>query len=48
MTLKQVIKVEQLKKQHGKPDSISTFMDVVFLAYSFGIIGIEQDGYSHM
>lgn len=50
MNEKQRETYKRLIKEHGKPISEweNKFLNVYFLDYTFGSIGIEQDGYSHM
>ena len=40
--------MDRLIRQHGNPTRTCTWDNVVFMEYSFGSIGIELDGYSHM
>ena len=47
-TEEQKAKACEITNKHGQPDQYSSWDNVVFMHYSFGVIGIETDGYSHM
>jgi len=50
MNDKQLEKSKVIIQQHGTPISTSEnkFLNVYFMEYNFGVIGIEKDGYNHM